>query len=248
MAGWPGGWALRREVPAVMLLAGSLLVGLAAWLSIPPAAEVRRARVLFVPSDPARAHQWHQLRALRVGPAARRRSARDRARTVQAIGALAAELASGQPPAPALAAAAGEPAVWPAALAAAASGRDVAAALREDSAARPPLAHLAACWEVAATSGTGLAVAVERLAAATRAAEEVRVELEGQLAGPRSTARMLGLLPVVGLGLGTMLGADAVGWLLGTPAGWASLGTGIGLTVLGQAWTGRIAASVERLL
>ncbi|MDO8309080.1 MAG: type II secretion protein F [Actinomycetota bacterium] len=232
----------------MMLLAGCLLVGLAAWLAVPPAAAARRERVLSVPSKPARRHRGLVPRALRVGPAARRRSARDRARTIQALGALAAELASGQPPSSALAAAAGEPAVWPAALGASASGLDVAGALREDSVARPPLAYLAACWEVAASTGTGLAVAVERLAAATRAAEEVRVELEGQLAGPRSTARMLGLLPAVGLGLGTMLGADAVGWLLGTPAGWACLVSGIALTVLGQAWTGRIAASVERLL
>ena len=52
-----------------------------------------------------------------------------------------------------------------------------------------------------------------------RSSEDVRVDLEGQLAGPRATARMLALLPLVGIGFGMMLGSDPLSWLLGTTPG-----------------------------
>lgn len=44
-----------------------------------------------------------------------------------------------------------------------------------------------------------------------------------QLAGPRATVRVLALLPLIGLGMGLLMGADPVGFLLGTPWGWACL-------------------------
>ena len=59
---------------------------------------------------------------------------------------------------------------------------------------------------------------------------------------------MLALLPLLGLALGVAVGGDPLGWLLGSPLGWACLGVGIGLTALGLAWAGRIVARTERLL
>lgn len=138
--------------------------------------------------------------------------------------------------------------MWPTTAAAIRVGEDVAKALARDARERPALHYLAACWEVSATTGTGFAAAVTRLAASARAAETVRVDLEGELAGPRATARMLALLPLIGLGFGLVLGSDPLSWLLTTVPGLACLTTGLALTALGAVWTGRIAAAVERLL
>lgn len=183
-----------------------------------------------------------------IGPASRRRRSQERMRVVQALGALAAELQAGQPPLAALDSAGGRPCVWPRALAAARLGEDVSTALTADADEHAVLRQLGACWQVAARSGSGLAPAVAQLAVSARAAEDVRVHLEGQLAGPRATARMLTVLPFVGLGFGVMLGADPVGWLISTPFGWACLAGGLTLTALGSWWTGRIAVAVERML
>jgi tight adherence protein B len=183
-----------------------------------------------------------------IGPATRRRRAHERLRVIQALGALAAELEAGQPPGTALERAGGRPSAWPAALAAVTMGGDAAQALGVDAQEHEVLRQLAACWQVGAGSGAGLAVSVGRLAATARAAEDVRVDLEGQLAGPRATARMLSLLPLVGIGFGIMLGADPLAWLLGTVPGRLCLLAGVVLTGLGALWTGRIAARVERLL
>lgn len=192
---------------------------------------------------------WSFLRSrLVVGPAARRRDAATRTRALQALAALAAELDAGQPPAVALAQCGGDPCVWPAAVTAARLGGDVSDALLLDARQHPVLSPLSACWRVAASSGVGLAASTRRLAASARAAEDVRVDLEGQLAGPRATARMLAVLPAVGILLGLLLGADPLAWLLATSVGHACLLGGVVLTGIGMWWTGRIAARVERLL
>ena len=183
-----------------------------------------------------------------LGPASRRRRAAERVRVIQALGALAAELEAGQPPREALRRSGGEPAVWPSALAAMQLDGDVASALDSDAVHAPVLRQLSACWRVAADSGAGLAEAIVRLAESARSAEDVRIDLEGQLAGPRATARMLAVLPLVGIGFGMMLGADPVSWLVNSTAGRVCLVGGVLLTIVGTWWTGRIAAAVERLL
>jgi tight adherence protein B len=183
-----------------------------------------------------------------LGPASRRRRSQARVRVVQALAALSAELQSGQPPLSALASAGGAPSVWPSASAAIRLDGDVVGALTIDARADPVLAQLAACWQVAAYSGAGLSASVTRLAASARSAEDVRVNLEAQLAGPRATARMLGVLPLVGIGFGMMLGSDPLAWLLTAAAGRLCLVLGLALAAVGTWWTGRIAAAVERML
>lgn len=220
-----------------------------AWLLVPSWRDGRAARLSGGPSrrwrslDPPR---WRDR--LMVGPARRRQEARDRLRVLQSLGALVAELEAGQPPAQALVAAAGSPPAWPAAVGAAIVGGDVPAALRVDGGRHRVLVPVAACWQVAVDSGAGLAAAVATVVASARAAEDVRVQLEAELAGPRATARTLSLLPVAGIGFGIMLGADPVGWLTGTLPGRTCMVVGVVLTVLGSAWTGLIARSVEQRL
>lgn len=235
-----------------MTLVAALLAALAVTVAVVPARERRIRRLASSLPGPvtvrrvsAALRRWWWRRGL--GPGSRRRRAEQRARVLQAIGALAAELAAGAPPSRALLQSQGDPSVWPQAAAAARWGDGIAEALERDAEVSPVLGQLAACWRVG-SRGAGLVEAIQHVAASARAAEDVRVEMEAQLAGPRSTARLLSILPVVGLGLGLMLGADPLGWLLGTLPGRLCLGLGVTLTLAGMWWTGRIAAGVERRL
>ena len=238
---------------AVLALLATALCGLAGWAFVGSAADARLRSIASPGSAP---DAGNRLRTAVValggrvgfGPASRRRRGRDRSLTIEALGALAAELSAGQPASVALVRAAGVPSAWPHATAAVRMGGDVSAALRLDAERRPVLVQLAACWQVAAHTGSGLAAAAEQLARSARRAEQVRGELEGQLAAPRATARLLSGLPLVGIGFGVLLGADPLGWLLGSALGRLCLIGGIGLTGAGAWWTGRIAARVERML
>ncbi|MCQ4045586.1 type II secretion system F family protein [Streptantibioticus rubrisoli] len=132
-------------------------------------------------------------------------------------------------------------------LAAARFGGDVPGALRQ-AAARPGaqgLAGVAACWEVSVDGGAGLADGLDRVAAALRAERDQREDLRAQLAGPRSTAVMLALLPVFGVVLGATLGADPLRVLLRTPTGLGCLLVGGALEWAGLAWTARIVGAAQ---
>lgn len=165
---------------------------------------------------------------------------------IEALGCLSAELSAGTPPQRALVIA-GEHA-WPVACGAVRFDGDVAEALRQDARRMPLIAPLAACWAVSAQQGSGLAISVTRMAEQSRIAEDIRVQLEAQLAGPRATARILMLLPLFGIAMGMMMGVNPVAWLLGTPLGLACLVGGLALTALGYWWTSLIVQRVEKLL
>ncbi len=127
-------------------------------------------------------------------------------------------------------------------------GGDVAGALTAAS-VNPGcrgLGWLAIAWQVAEGSGAGLAVAVTRIADVARAEGEHRRDVRAQLAGPRATAALLAVLPLVGILLGVALGADPLAILLGTPGGLACLVVGLGLEMAGLRWTSRLAAAAER--
>jgi tight adherence protein B len=197
-----------------------------------------------------------------VGRALRGRCERAAAeRTASAVGALCAtvagDLRAGRPPHAALADAV-EAGGWPGSaelgeagrllLSAARFGGDVPQALRTAARVREGgdgLAAVAACWQVAVDGGAGLADALDRLAAALRAEADQREDLRAQLAGPRSTAVLLALLPVFGLILGAGLGADPVAVLLHTSAGLCCLMAGLLLEWAGLAWTARIIRGAE---
>ncbi|MBK5305511.1 MAG: type II secretion system F family protein [Frankiaceae bacterium] len=172
---------------------------------------------------------------------------RERARALDALALLGADLRAGRTPADALAAAASV-ACGPSAgaLAAAAAtarlGGDVPGALDAPSSAVPTvLRGLAACWQVCHEAGTGLAAAVERLEDGLRAAEAQRRAVAAELAGPRATAQLLAVLPVVGIVLAAALGARPAHFLLHTPLGLGCLVTGLLLDGAGVLWTQRLA-------
>lgn len=171
-----------------------------------------------------------------------------RAAELEWLDALAAELAAGSDPASSLAAVPGSAAVCPHALGAARSGVDVSRALVVDGERSPVVRSAAACWEVAAGSGAGLAASLSVLADAARDDERVRAELAAGVAEPRATALVLACLPVVGLALGAGLGAQPLTWLVGSPPGLVVLVAGLLLEAAGALWAWRIATSLESAL
>lgn len=167
-----------------------------------------------------------------------------RARELEWLEALVTEVRGGADPAAALVASSRSvPGVVPHGEAAAGGFGDVVAALRSDGARSPLVRAVAACWEVASGSGAGLASSLATLADAGREDARLHRELQAGLAEPRATALVLAALPVVGLGLGALLGADPVGWLLGSAPGMLVLTAGLGLEALGAWWAWRIAVS-----
>lgn len=66
------------------------------------------------------------------------------------------------------------------------------------------------------------------------------------LAGPKASARMLAWLPLLGLMLGTAIGASPVAFLTGSFIGAACLLFGLGFELLGILWIRRLMARAEK--
>jgi tight adherence protein B len=150
---------------------------------------------------------------------------RSRARAVEAVSALAAELRAGQSVPTALAGSAAHLA-GSALLGAAA----VRVARRVDAAV-----------EVAQASGAALADVLDRLDADLRAVERSRASAQAQAAGAQASALLLAVMPVAGVGLGYLIGADPWRILLHTPLGVGCLVGAMVLQLSGLAWAARLA-------
>lgn len=99
---------------------------------------------------------------------------------------------------------------------------------------------LAAAWAVADTAGASLAPTLRAYAGLLRGLAAAEREARVALAGPRATARLVLVLPVIAIAFGALLGQDTIGVLVGTPIGWACLGIGALLGLGGWAWTRRL--------
>ncbi len=215
LAGGVAPWVATSPVPAV-LLATAAGCALAGWRL---AAQARGRRV-----------------AAELG-----------ARVAATLGLLAAELRAGVLPVEALQNAADDLPELRHAADAARRGGDVAAAL--DVVARRPgaddLAEAAAAWRVAERSGAPVADVLDRVVDAVRSDRDLGREVRAEVASSRATARLLAVLPVLGLGLGSGLGGDPVHVLTATLPGAICLAAGCALALLGLAWVERIVASAE---
>ena len=168
---------------------------------------------------------------------------------VDACLALAAELQAGAPVARAMAAVGEDwPELFRSAAGRAATGGDVAAALREAAAASgaASLRAVAAGWEVTDRTGAPLSRVLVAVADSLRTEAAVRREASTQLATARATARILAVLP-----FGTLLllsGGDgaAIAFLVSSPIGLACLGGAISFVGIGLWWVGRLARSATR--
>ena len=94
--------------------------------------------------------------------------------------------------------------------------------------------------------GAPLAGVLDRLASAVAADEEAEGERRAALAGPRATAQVLAWLPVLGLLLGGLLGADPVGVVLSGGLGTVAAVLGGALLLLGRWWTGALLRRAAR--
>ncbi|WP_229758770.1 type II secretion system F family protein [Peterkaempfera bronchialis] len=233
----------RWAVPELLLVPAGLLGGWSLGSPVPALAALAAVHPLY---------RW------RLGRQGRRAEWLREAAVVELCTALAAELRTGAVPGQAL-----ESAVAPggptaealhrggvdttALLAAARFAGDVPAALRRTARLRGAAgaAAVAACWQVASDSGAGLAAALDRVAEALRADCALRETVRGELAGPRTTALLLAVLPLFGLLLGSALGAEPLRMLLHTPAGLGCLAAGVALEAAGLAWTARIVRGAE---
>ncbi|MFF3461698.1 type II secretion system F family protein [Streptomyces sp. NPDC002619] len=191
------------------------------------------------------------LRRVRLAREVRQARERRGDAVIALCGGLAGEVRSGRQPGEALLRAArdsdGLGEAQGAVVAAARFGGDVPGALavaaRQSGA--EGLLGLAACWRVAVDQGAGLAAGLDRLDAALRAERDQRADLRAQLAGARATAVMLAALPVLGLLLGTAMGANPLHVLLHTGAGLGCLVIGAVLEGAGMWWAARIVRRAE---
>jgi tight adherence protein B len=198
---------MRGRAPrgAILIVAGVLAAGVA--LAAGPVAAVCAggygAAALFA---------WRRRAGARLAAARR-------ARRLDEVGALAADLRAGLPPA-----LAGRPAT-------------------DEDAGGPSdrLAELtSAARRLADRTGAPLADLLDRIEADARAADRARVAAAAQAAGARATAMLLAGLPAAGIGLGYAMGADPLQVLLHTPLGGACAVTAMGLQLGGLAWSQRL--------
>ena len=130
-----------------------------------------------------------------------------------------------------------------AAALAARDGIDVPAAI---VAAAPsgPAGHawrsVAAAWSVAVGTGARLGPCLSQLASSQRALGQTQRDIDAALAGPRSTSRLVMVLPAVSLLFGSVLGFDTLGTLVGTVPGLVCLTLGVALSVAAWRWSNRM--------
>lgn len=169
---------------------------------------------------------------------ARRRSRRQAlaSATEEYVTVLCAELAAGRTPAEALAHAAdvGPPGAADAA-AAAALGSDPVPRLRAAAAhsGAGAMHNVAAAWQLATTTGAPLVDVLTRAATAVRDDVAADNEVAEQIAPVRATGRVLAVLPLMGMVVGSGFGVNVPALLLLTGWGQACLVMALGLVSAG---------------
>jgi tight adherence protein B len=127
----------------------------------------------------------------------------------------------------------------------AAHGRPVRQVLDDWSSTHDdPGTRLAAAALVLATIvGSAPARAIDGVAATVRERLDLAAERRALAAQARTSALVLSVAPVGFAALLVLADAAAAGFLLGTPAGWACLVTGVGLDAAGAWWMARLSGS-----
>jgi tight adherence protein B len=223
---------LRRSGVTLGLVTGALAVA----CLVPPSAAVALALVSGTVA-------WR-----RRGTVQRVRRASESAALQAALDVLAGELRAGAHPVIAFETAAAEvsedvASALRAVAARARLGVDVAVGLNAAATRSTVPAYwsrLAACWELA--NRHGLAIATLMRTAHRDVVERQRFEsrVTAGMAGARATAMVLAGLPVLGMALGQLIGADPVRFLLSGSLGGGLLVIGSALACAGLLWSDRI--------
>ena len=245
---WPGRRAVVR-LPGVLTGPGRSVVGGAAGRPVVLAAALAGAvgaslstplvAVLAAAGAAGGVRAWSRRRTTAQVDASLRGLA-------DGLGALAADLRSGR--SLVAAAAAAEQACGDAG-----AGRSLVRAVRTPEAApveapgeiADALARIAAATRLSTRTGCSLAAVAGAVEDDLRARARHRAELRAATAGPRASAVVLAGLPVLGLLMGSGVGADPWRVLTTTGAGQALLVGGVALEAAGLAWSHRL---VERAL
>ena len=225
----------------------AVLAGAAVWIAAAPSRATFRLRVLLGVSTPRLLGSpvRSMAGALREQRRSRHRARDRRLAVIELCDGIGAELAAGRPPSTALANAVSViDTDLRAALESVRHSGDVAAELDRlaDLPGAEGLRLLAGCWRIGAERGAMFGGVVADLASALRDEQAHRADVTAQLAGPRATARLLAMLPLLGLAMGAALGAHPLSFLFGSLPGLACLLVGVGLDALGLWWTRRLAA------
>ena len=184
-----------------------------------------------------------------------RRTAADRARSLDGLGSLAADLRAGLPPAMAEvplrsagteALAADQPSAGNRSRRMS-SGHGVGGQTADTGDRAGRMTDLtAAVWRLAEQTGAPAADLVERIEADARAADRARASASAQAAGAKATALLLAALPVGGIALGYAIGADPLRVLLHTPVGGACAVASAFLQCAGLLWSERLTSGPAR--
>ncbi|TGB41444.1 type II secretion system F family protein [Mycolicibacterium peregrinum] len=179
---------------------------------------------------------------------ARRRQLEEAASLEAALDVLVGELRTGVHPVSAFGTAADEVSGavrrgMAAVAARARLGADVAAGL-EDVAATSQLPmhweRLAVCWRLAHAYGLSIATLMRTAQRDIVERERFSSHVEAAMAGPRATATVLAGLPVAGIALGQLIGAQPLAFLCGPGTGGWLLVIGVLLACAGLMWSDRI--------
>jgi tight adherence protein B len=250
---WPGPAALRRERWRSVSRRADAGPRPAAGVPLPAVVAAATGAVAALLSTLLVAVLAGGCAALAARAELRRRAgAREEARLAalgEALAALGAELRGGRSLDEATRAAV-------AACADDDSGRALARAVRapEDGAGETAdagelgraLGRVAAAARLSARTGCSLAAVVGAVEDDLRARCRQRLELRSATAGPQASAALLAGLPVLGLAMGSGVGADPWRVLTTTVPGQVLLVAGVGLEVVGLAWSARLVRRAVR--
>lgn len=199
---------------------------------------------------------WSAVAAMVVGTVwkvardhRRRLLAQRRSRQVtEAARALAGRLSVGEVPSVALSSAASELGVLAPVQRAQEVGADVPEALlvASESPGQESFSGLARAWRMAEVTGAPLAGATSGVAEAMRRRTRLEATVDAELAGPRASGRLMGLLPLAGLGMAQMVGAEPASFLLSSMAGRMCVLGAAALSCAGVLWSEALANRVYR--
>ena len=174
--------------------------------------------------------------------AARARSLNTTTALAEAVHSLVAALRAGAHPADAA-----ESAATDAPPSAGGPMRAIAAAARLDgdmtqalSTAPPVLNRVARAWSLAQRHGLPLADVLDAVARDLDQRVRFTRQVLARMAGPRTSATVLAVLPALGIALGELMGAHPLHVLTTTPLGGALLVVGVTLLIAGITWCARL--------
>lgn len=108
------------------------------------------------------------------------------------------------------------------------------------------LRTLAICWQVSEDHGSSLIPALEAALEAHTDREQIRFEIANQLAGPKTAAVTLAILPILTLFLGQTLGIDTFSWVFSSWLTLAILMIGVSLLTAGTFLMLQLTKTIEK--